>query len=293
MSNLELEPAAVSTPFHRVRWVLEATRDIRIPARQGAMIYALLASANKTDAAPAAFPRDLLLDVPEENRMLVRAGEPYAFGGTLLANSPAEAAAVLQRLHVGLERLGHEEKPRPKGLGGNFRVQSVHDLIASRELTEQPPNPLKVDVVSREIQSLLGRDELTLMFLSPLRLERRGQQKRDHETFFNRHSFEAHYFAGRLLRRMATVGVLPHSGEQLPTVDPSAVQVIENRLVWLDLAYGGPFGKSLGGAVGRVRLKIAPRQRSVAGRVGLGPVDARRQEHVLRFRSLPDRRVGC
>ena len=251
-------PVSVSTPVYRIRWVIRATRDIRIPPRQGAMIYALLAAANKTDEFPAAFPRDLLLDVPEENRMLIRSGEPYAFGGTLLANSPEEADAVLDRLRIGLERVGVEGKPRREGLGGNFRLHLVQDLIGQCELTDQVPVSLDVDVISREIQSVIGREELTLKFLAPLRLERQGQHKREHESFFNRQSFDAPYFIRRLLRRMATVGMQPRSDDVLHGIDSSTVQVIENRLVWLDLAYGGPYGKSLGGAVGKVRLRVAP-----------------------------------
>ena len=247
-----------STPFYRVRFVIEATRDIRIPARQGAMIYALLAAANKTDESPAAFPRDLLLDVPEENRMTIQSGETYAFGGTLLANTPAEALGVIQQLRVGLTRLSTEGKPRRDGLGGNFRLESIQDLVDPRDVQDQPPSPMPVEFVSREIHALLGRGEITLSFLSPLRLERPGHGKQEHESFFNRRYFDAAYFVRRLLRRMATVGLQPRSEDDQRGVTPEAVQVVDNRLIWLDLAYGGPQGKSLGGAVGRVRLRFAP-----------------------------------
>ncbi|GAB4141268.1 MAG: hypothetical protein Tsb009_10990 [Planctomycetaceae bacterium] len=129
----------MSPPFHIVRFVIEATREIQIPGQQGGMLYALLCKANRLPDSSAAFPDDFMLDAPEQTRTLIRKGDQFAFGGTIVAADSLQARKRLDRIATGLEREGRSGTPRSKGLGGNYRLLAVEDLVAGRPLDERLP----------------------------------------------------------------------------------------------------------------------------------------------------------
>ena len=242
-------------PYHAVRFVLGITGDTAVPVNQAAMLYALLCEANRPGDGPPAFPRDLMLDAPEQGRTRLRTGDRFAFGGGLIGPNAAEAGALAERLRDGLRRLGSSGKSRRQGFGGNFELAEVEDLVAGEAWTGGPLRSLGAEQLNAEIRQLSGLSELTLRFVSPLRIERPGRHKQTGRSFFDGRFFDLPYFLSRLLRRMRNVGVVARDGEAA-TFDPAAVEVLENRLVWIDMAYGGPHGKVLGGVVGRLRLRI-------------------------------------
>src|SRR5690606_22492748 len=190
----------------------QARREIALPVHQGALLYALICNANQVGNAPPAFPRDMLLDAPEQGRTRLSAGERFAFGGSLLCNSPQEAAEIARRLQRGLDRLGREGKPRHQGLGGNFLLFATEDLVAGREWGGGSLTAVPLAHIDQEIAHLLERDVLTVRFMSPLRLERPGKNKHRGHAFFDRRYFNVTYFLSRLLRRMTAVGVQGKGG---------------------------------------------------------------------------------
>lgn len=239
------------SPFYRIQFTLSPTRRIEMPGRPAALIYALLSNANAAEGIPAAFPHNLMLDAPETNRTFVERDEPYCFGGTLIASTPEEASDAVRRIASGLERLGEQGKSRTHGLGGNFRLLRVTDLVTSAEWSSTTCQAIPLSHVDYETELLNSVDELVLQFDTPLRLERAGKSSQPGHSFLDDRFFDVDYFISRLFRRLATVGLQLREPHSLIN-DSSAMKLLKNELVWLDLAYGGKNGKTLGGAVGRV-----------------------------------------
>ena len=250
-----------TTPFYRFRWVLRLLRGTTLPVHQAAVVYALLANANASSPDAPAIPDGLMLDVPEQCRIGVQAGQTFAFGGTWIES---QAAVLQERLHAlnrRLRALGSDRQHKSTdGLGGNFELQSVEDLVSGRGVElGAAPRPVRADQITKEIRRVLSLPELTIRFTSPLRLERPRSDARDGHHYFDRDYFQATYFLQRLAHRLPAIGIVRQDvpDAESAELDPDSVQVIENRLVWLDLAYGPRDArKSLGGAVGRVRLRI-------------------------------------
>jgi CRISPR-associated protein Cas1 len=253
--------SAATTPFYRIRWVLRLLRTTELPAHHAAVVYALLAQANGTSADAPAIPDGLMLDVPEQCRIRIEAGEEYAFGGTWIEPHPELLQERLHALNRRLRALGRQrEHKSADGLGGNFELRTVEDLVRGRNLEYGPrPQPISADQITKEIRRLLPLEEITLRFTSPLRLERPRSDVHDGHHFFDHDYFHTASFLHRLTRRLPAIGIQRRDAppEETAELEPDAATVIENRLVWLDLAYGRRDARrSLGGAVGRVRLCV-------------------------------------
>lgn len=258
----------MSPHIFRLRFVLKAMEPVRLHPHQAGLLYAVLAEANGMALnQPPALPEGLLLEAVEQCRTRVERFSTYAFGATLLASSVEEAHQRVRLLRQGLRELA---QARPNGRAvfrGNFRLAEVSDLVADRELyDDNRPTPIPPDDIAAEIAALTTAPRWTLRFLSPLRMSR---SKHDREgrrhAYFDRRSFAAEVFLRRTRSRLEKLGILAPSTtavseEAIPPDEAaipssSSVAVLENRLVWLDVAYGGGSGlKSLGGAVGDVTL---------------------------------------
>jgi len=252
---------AATTPFYRLRWVLRLMRKTELPAHHAAVVYALLAQANGASSEAAAIPDGLMLHVPKQCRIRIEAGQQYAFSGTWIEPHPEMLQERLHALNRRLRALGRQREHRSAdGLGGNFELQAVEDLVPGRGLDlGARPKAVTADHITKEIRRLLPLDEITLRFTSPLRLERPRGDVCDGHHFFDGEYFHAAGFPHRLLRRLPAIGVVRRdaAGETAAELPQDAAAVVENRLVWLDLAYGRrDERKSLGGAVGRVRLCV-------------------------------------
>jgi hypothetical protein len=263
--------SAATTPFYRLRWLLRMTHDAVLPAHHGAVIYALVARANRgPEPDSEAIPDGLMIDAPEQCRDHLRTGELYAFGGTWIEPDCQALHRRVNRVTRGLRRVGGRGGPRDEGLGGNFEVVAVEDLTATLHPSDQPagrridqgaaPRPVPIAHITAEIERLLPIAELTLRFTAPLRLERPKDRVAAGHRFFDRDCFDAAHFLSKLRQRLPAVGILRADGTREPETpaDPAAVTLVENRLVWLDIEYGPRHSrKTLGGAVGRVRLAVA------------------------------------
>lgn len=240
----------------RVRVLLRATATVSLHAHHGAVVYALIAAAHADDDGEgAAVPDGLLLDAPEQCRVHLARGEPYAFGFTLLDDDPASASRRVATLVRGLERVGAARKPAAWGLRGNFEVVAVEDLVAAAPWTAAGPlRAVPADLLAREVDALAGRNLLTLRFLSPLRTRVRPEGAPADVRYADGRAFRADRFVSRVRHRLEDLAMLPPRDEDARRAD---VEVVENRLVWLDLPYGSPARrKVLGGAVGRLRLRV-------------------------------------
>jgi len=250
-----------STPFYRLRWVLRLAQPTHLPVHQAGVVYALLAQANRTEEDATAIPDGLMLDVPEQCRIQVLGGELFAFGGTWIESQSSALQERLRALNRRLRALGRRREHKSSdGLGGNFDVYGIEDLVAQRSIDRgELPRPIPIEHISDEIGRLLALDELTLRFTSPLRLERPRGESRDGHHFFDRDYFHPVLFLQRLVRRLPAIGIVRRdaAADEAAEFPPEAAAVLENRLIWLDLAYGPRDArKSLGGAVGRVTLRV-------------------------------------
>jgi len=248
------------TPHFRIRWLLRAKAQLALHPRQNAILYALLCDAarGQTPDGPSHMPEGLLLDAPETGRLTVDGGEHFAFGATLIEADPAQATRRLHRLSLGLMRLGNTVPKVPVALGGNFDLIEVRDLVSGLPRSPDDPfQPVSRSGLTQQIERLLARADkpLTLRFLSPLRLELPGDSAIDGHRFAD----GGKLIVGQLLRavqkRLPAAGLIP-VGNETP-FDDSAIELIENRLTWLDLEYGQrDHRKSLGGALGRICVLV-------------------------------------
>ncbi|ADB15819.1 CRISPR-associated protein Cas1 [Pirellula staleyi DSM 6068] len=266
----------------RVRVLLRIKTATRMHAHHAAILYALLceahAAAHQIDPC---IPDGLLLDAPEQARLMLAAGSKYAFGFTLLAPTERQACTVVDHLVRGLRKVGRAKtKPKP-ALGGNFEVELVEDLVAKQtHRTGHPLQPIAIEAITQEIAALEGLVQLTLQFHSPLRAHRPKKARRDGHQFFDDHYFHPQALLHRLQSRIESLGICPAPFQ--PHLRPQAAApldgwpepasplpedaaepishspipaVVSNELVWLDVSYGPRHSrKTLGGAVGSVKL---------------------------------------
>ncbi len=250
-------------------------RAVELHPHHAGLFYALLAAAyGQSKGCDDLLPDGLMLDAPEQCRVSVEAGEPLAFGFTLVRETPAESLATIRMLVGGLHHLGANRPSRPAVLGGNFRVTLVEDLVAGKPLSDsRPPVAVPRALIEEEAERAAELDVLTLHFHSPLRMTRPRGDRVAAVEYFDRDYFNAGTFCQRVVRRLHELGLvtatLPSGGESpLPAlvISPAdlslftAAEVVENRLVWMDFAYGPRSAKSgCFGAIGRVRLRVARR----------------------------------
>lgn len=257
-ATVPAERAAPATQFFRLSVVLHITGDTpRLHPCHGALLYALLAEAfGKATAEEPAMPDGLLLDAPEQARVALRTGDRYAFGFTLLAPDRGQAGQRLEYVVRGLRSVGRKATKRGAVLGGNFRVEQVTDLVAQ---TEWRPGQMLESIprahIDDEIARLADHPTLTLRFLAPLRAHRSKHDRAAGQTYFGREYFRPEMLAARIAGRLRSLGVYPPAAAE--SFRPEHVEVVENRLVWLDLKYGRRnANQSLDGALGRVALRI-------------------------------------
>ena len=262
---------AADTPLFRVRWVLRARKEWSLHSHQYAILYALLCEAARGGEpdGPPHLPDGLLLEAPEQCRVHYEPGDKFAFGATLFEPDLARASKLLHRISAGLVRLGRQAPKRPVGLGGNFDLVEVEDLVTGGSLKPGDPfTPLSLNTLAVELQRVMELAALgpfTLRFESPLRLERPNAEACDGHRYADGNAFDPGQFLRAVQRRMAAVGLRRQGEVNDPLFTDDVIALEENRLVWLDLEYGKrEQRKSLGGALGRVRVHVRDSTAAVA-----------------------------
>ena len=167
-------------PFDRYLITLRLNDPVRFHLNHGGVIRGLMSAALGEHELPAG----LIPFACESGRSRFDGGEPYHIGVTLAG----EARSLAATLQPGLEAIGRSSSgPRPT-LGGNFEVLAV-----------QPVPPPNLDAM---IQALAAIDNITLRFVSPLRLERPPALKTDRQRYLNAGCFPVDHFLRRLFQRL-------------------------------------------------------------------------------------------
>lgn len=241
----------------RVRVVLQATKPVRLYAHPGPAVYALLAAAyGRGRNAEPVIPDGLLLDAPEQCRVQLAAGEQYALGATILAGRASEATSTWEAIQEGLKALGRHTAAAKLVWGGNFRIVSVQDLIGGvNYVSGKPLTPLPPSHLQDEVGRLRSSPSLTLRFLTPLRFHKPKDTRDGGRVHFDRRMFLPTVFVRRLRHRLERLGVIPPGSDGEVPPKEYRLQLVRNRLAWLDLSYGrAAHRKHLGGAMGTVTL---------------------------------------
>lgn len=77
--------------------MIELDREARLHAHHAAIIHALFAAAwGAGNNIASVMPDGMLLEAPEQSRLRVAAGEPYAFGLTILDDDQSNVANRLR-----------------------------------------------------------------------------------------------------------------------------------------------------------------------------------------------------
>jgi len=240
--------------IYRLRVVLTLTQTTELFPFQSAIVHALLSEANgRGGRGSPCIPDGLMLDAPELCCSYFQAGDPFAFGFTLLAGSEVEAKGRLQRLRNGLMSVGQTAPAGKPVLGGNFTVDLVEDLVAQQPLeSDSIPQPVDNNQIQAEIDRLSRCSQATLRFVSPLRFHRPKNDRADGHAFFDDTYFSAELLLQRTGGRIRALGLdVGRSSRE----EANAPQILRNDLTWIDIAYGKHSSrKTLGGVMGSVTI---------------------------------------
>jgi group II intron reverse transcriptase/maturase/CRISPR-associated endonuclease Cas1 len=178
---------------------------------------------------------------PESGHIQYRAGTRYHVGLTLIGEERRHAS----RIKDGLQAIGEATVDAPRVLGGNFVLDAF----------EQVPVP---DVAGLA-HALARHEEITVCFLSPLRLQRPSSLVRKGRAHLNQECFPGRYFVDRILARLRRLDV---ETNHLPPLPP-LLSAEPQGLLWIDMPVTrskpeAPQGITLGGVLGRVVLRGVP-----------------------------------
>src|SRR5262245_7722646 len=184
-----------SLVFDRYLVTLELKRPVRFHLNHGGVMRGLLSRALEQHELPSG----IVPTACESGRSCFDAGDRYHIGLTLAGDS----RRLADSLSAALERIGAEAAsggPAPT-LGGNFIVLGFHLL---------PPAP-----TATMVDALSHVRNLTLRFVSPLRMKRPPDLKTNGEQYFNATCFPAELFLQRLFQRLFMLerGRYPDKGE--------------------------------------------------------------------------------
>lgn len=243
--------------FQRYLIRLRLTLPVRFHFNHGGVLMGLLCRALGTHELPAGVTPFAC----ESGRVEFGRGDPYNFGLTLAGTARSIANDV--QVREALSRIGGQSLERGGArptLAGNFEVAAVEPL--------PPPD------VPGEAERLRGCEQLTLRFLSPLRIGRPEALRSRGAGFLNQDCFPPALFLERLASRLFLLahGRYPTQDERgalmktLP--DPSILVATRNHLLWLDIPLEGgaekqdirPKGYTIGGIVGEVSLAGVPEE---------------------------------
>lgn len=240
----------------RFRVVVQPEERIELNPHHSALVYATLASAYGIAAkCDSVLPEGVMVEAPEQGRVLVHADEQFAMGWTLIAAGDADARLRCTRLVDGLKQLGARARNRSQPFGGGFQVRAVEDVLADRtwdrlQKMVGADHAMLAPYVS-ELSKFLCEHPLVIHLRTPLRMSRPKSLRAAGHAFFDANWFDTGAWLGRIKTRLTELGLaaLCPAGCQ----EPFAANA--GGLVWIDIPYKGAGGeKSLGGVVGQVDL---------------------------------------
>lgn len=228
-------------PIHLVERAIVTLR-LQSPLRphflHGGVIHGLLCRA--LDLHP--LPPGILVFACESGRVEFAAGDEYRFGVTAVGDD----RRLLVRLEEGLARIGsmsrHREAPAAL-LQGNFDLLRIE-------------SDLSLPMVAAAIPT---ERNLTIQFVSPLRMQRPREDVRPGKRFLDADCFPAHHFLSRYWQRMAILA--GRDRLNMPDIPKEATTTPEH-LLWIDMPIksrdegdrGRPSGYTLGGTLGGIAI---------------------------------------
>ncbi|MBK6900384.1 MAG: CRISPR-associated endonuclease Cas1 [bacterium] len=242
---------AFSLPSLRAVVTLRMTRLVTFPFLHGGILNGLLCRA--LDRHP--LPDGVVPFASESGRVAFEAGDTYQFGVTIL-DRHRDLLPVLESGLAGIGCPSHDRSGSRPVLGGNFEVLGLEIYTGPDALS------------GLEQRSATG--ELTLRFLSPLRMQRPKADVRPGKRYLDGTCFPAGQFLFRLWRRLFLLEYGHEATDDevaagMPPI-PGEVEAADSALLWLDMPIKGvaggdrgrPDGYTLGGVQGSIRLLNVP-----------------------------------
>ena len=257
--------------LHRFRVLVAPEKAIQLNPHQAPLVYATLAAAYGIGAnCGSVLPDGVLVEAPEQGRVLVEANDPFAFGWTMLSVDHRDAQLRCTRLINGLRQLGARARHESKPFAGGFNVVEVRDVIADKPIgrdgvfegVEIVPDIHAFQVQDRKLEAHATGYSLDIRLISPLRMQRPSneQEKGSGHAFADPHWFCGRRWLRSIDQRLRDAG-LDHvcPDRSLPEIaqdfDDTPRLCDGGGLSWLDLPYQGEGGsKSLGGVVGTFQI---------------------------------------
>ncbi len=226
--------------FYPMRVVLRLNRATKMGHHPAATICQLLKTAAGR-LGHKAFPSNVIPDPIEVGRMSIAKDALYAFGLNLWHCSEEQARSDFIGLIEAIGEIGNETsgKHRKQGLGGNFRIDHHHSLVA-----EESTAPVAIPEHWIDLQEHNARSQsrLTLRWLTPLcaSLPKRFGKNGRKPGFFDNKRFPIHDLANRLVTRLdQTIGVDLNGLKQVHNSD---IHLLDkpglSRLHWIKWLYG-------------------------------------------------------
>lgn len=199
----------------------------------GSKLYAFISNLIDFHSAPSQKQKvnDIVIYPCESGRIYYEPGDEYVFQITFL-NDKKE---IIEKFKTNISHIPEFE------YGGDLNNKSV-ELVELKKISFPLFSPLPNDII-------------TLKFLTPLRLERKDEDKRKGQTLFDTKYFDGQQFFKLLYKRAADLfklntGAYPF--DEIPA-NPE-IEILDKYFIWIDSPKEA--GKlTLGGIVGYVTFK--------------------------------------
>lgn len=229
-SKFFIEDIYIESYLVRLRFKL----PIKFHFYHGSKLYGFVSNLTGYHSSPSQKQKvnDVVIYPCESGRIHYKPGDEYNFQITFLNKNEL----IINNFLKNIQNIPEFE------LGGDLNRKSVELISLTRiqNLTEYEP---------------ITGDTFTLRFLTPLRIERKEEDKKRGETLFDLKYFDGKHFFKLLYKRAADLyklnfGFFPSS--EIP-VNPE-VEILDKYFIWVDsIKEDNTF--SLGGIVGFIKLK--------------------------------------
>lgn len=172
-------------------------------------------------------------------------GEPIRFGLTLPAALAPCIGQALAGFNETVQAQGHFQP------GVTVALDEVFCRISGAPWDWRQPCPLSPEILAPEMEKLMNLDRWSLLLHSPLRLTRPAGAKAQSHRYVDEDYLDAARREGQ--------NPLEILRDRMRLPGAEAVDVARGRFhgggcTWLDVPYGNPKGKSLGGLIGRLHF---------------------------------------
>lgn len=238
------DPATLFALEHTIRIIEPSTSR----GFMGPTLYACVAEAFHLTGEARAVPPHMWIEAPCSFSLhLFATGDSFSFQIFAIENIYRDVARDFATLDKGLRQLGSLQS-RTGFLGGNFELcdkKAAQEFQVSEILSLLTDKP----TTGREFES---KTRIRIRFKSMLRIRHATSNMVLGHHFLDKRCFCVKAFMLAIQRRMRLLGIF----YAIPEGDLDAVQLVQNKLLWLETSYGsGKSRKVFGGAVGEIVLE--------------------------------------